>query len=371
MMHDYLTEPHEISIGERNRLSELVEHQVMLVHAKDRYAGLRRMLDASPGLYGIIFCRTKADTIMVADRLSNDGFNIDALHGDLLHEEREVVMKKFRTRQIKLLAATDVAARGLHINDLSHVIHYSIPEDQNTYTHRSGRTGRAGKTGSSLVIVHAREKFKLERIEKILGQEFKSYAIPTCGTIARIQLQQLLRQADPIEASVEEISATLDSVEGLDPVALKKTRKTIEFYRVSPELSTTPEKVKPKPKKAGSITGREAREKHVPREMTAGMIELVVNLGKRNELTAERLGELINGCGQVVKLGRINIVDMQTYFEVPYPLSNEIINHFKQTPTEFCGRPVNLAFAGNARPAEPKNEKSRNGKRPFGRKKNY
>ena len=353
MMHNYMNDPHQITIGARNSLSELVEHHCLLVHAKDRYAGLRRMLDATPGIYGLIFCRTKADTQLISDRLNNDGFKTAALHGDLLHEQREVVMKRFHSHQFELVVATDVAARGLHINDLTHVIHYTIPDDQNTYTHRSGRTGRAGKRGISLIIIHAREKFKLERIEKILGQTFKNIAIPTGKEIGRIQLQNLLNQPVPADTTLDEISATLETLvasEELDAHALMNVRKTVDYYRVTPDLSCKPEKVKPRNKPVDSISGREARQKHVPRKMTEGMIELVVNIGKRNELNEQGLSKLINGCGLTIKLGRINIVDMQTYFEVPYHLSHKVINHFKETPTKFCGRPINIAFAGNAKP---------------------
>jgi ATP-dependent RNA helicase DeaD len=366
MMHTYMNDPHEIAIGERNTLSELVEHQVLLVHAKDHYAGLRRILDATPGIYGLIFCRTKADTQLVADRLTTDGVKAAALHGDLVHEEREAVMKQFRAHQVEVVVATDVAARGLHINDLTHVIHYTIPDDQNTYTHRSGRTGRAGKRGISLAIIHAREKFKLERIEKILGQTFGKRRIPSGETIGRILLQHLINQSVPSDTTLDQVSARLDTLAAsgeVDAQALMKVRKTVDYYRAVPELSSEPEKVKPRQKSADSISGREARQNHVPREMTEGMIELVANIGKRNGLSEESLNELINGCGSSITLGRINIVEMQTYFEVPYPRSQEVINHFKQNPAEFDGRPLNIAFAGNAKPVETKRSSPRGGKR--------
>ncbi|MCK5922118.1 MAG: hypothetical protein KAG66_14340, partial [Methylococcales bacterium] len=327
---------------------------------------LRRMLDATPGIYGIIFCRTKADTQLISDRLNNDGFRTAALHGDLLHEEREAVMKQFHTHEVKIVVATDIAARGLHINDLTHVIHYTIPDDQNTYTHRSGRTGRAGKRGVSLVIIHAREKFKLERIEKILGQTFKKIPIPSGKTIGRILLQNLLPPSAASDATLAEISTTLETLTAsaaIDAQALMQARKTVDYYRVAPELSSEPEKVKPRNKPADSISGREAREKHVPRKMTEGMIELVVNSGKCNALSEESLRELMNQCGKTIPLKRINIVEMQTYFEVAYPRSHEIIAHFKQTPTEFGGRPLNIAFAGNAKPVEAKRSNPRGGKR--------
>jgi ATP-dependent RNA helicase DeaD len=246
------------------------------------------------------------------------------------------------------------------------VIHYAIPDDQNTYTHRSGRTGRAEKKGISLVIIHAREIFKLERIEKILGQTFKKSPIPSGETIGRSLLQNLLPQSEHSDATLDEISATLETLtasEAIDARALKNARETVNYYRVAPELSSEPEKVKPKNKTASGITGREAREQHVPRKMTEGMIELVVNIGKRNALSEEGLSELINQCDKTIPLGRINIVEMQTYFEVPYPLSHEIINHFKQHPTEFGGRPLNIAFAGNAKPVDHKRSNPQGGKR--------
>jgi len=366
MMDTYMDDPHEIAIGERNTLSELVEHQVLLVHAKDHYAGLRRYLDATPGIYGIIFCRTKADTQLISDRLNHDGFMTAALHGDLLHDEREEVMKQLHTHQINLVVATDIAARGLHINDLTHVIHFRIPDEQNTYTHRSGRTGRAGKKGISLVIIHAREKFKLERIETILGKTFKNIPIPLGEEIGRNQLQHLLTSSEVAEASLDEISATLETLTAskkIDAQVLINVGKTVDYYRLAPELSREPESLRPRNKTAGSISGREARENHVPREMTEGMIELVVNVGKRNELNEEGLSELIKGCGSPIEFGRINIVDMQTYFEVPYSFSHEVINHFKQNPTEFGGRPINVAFAGNAKPVDSKRPNPRGGTR--------
>ncbi len=357
MMDTYMDDPHEITVGERNTLSGLVEHQVMMVHAKDHYAGLRRFLDATPEIYGLIFCRTKADTQLISDRLNHDGFMTAALHGDLLHEEREAVMQQFRNRKIQIVVATDIAARGLDIPELTHVIHTRIPDEQNTYMHRSGRTGRAGKSGVSLVILHAKEKFKLERIEKILGQTFKQIPIPSGEEIGRIQLQHLLNRSEGADLSLDEIAAklaTLHASEEVDAQKLRTVRETVKFYLVTPELSNEPEKIRPRQKTATGITGREARENHVPRDMTEGMIELVINLGKRNELNEESLQELINGCGTAIELGRINIVEMQSYFEVFYPCSHEVINHFKQTPTKFGGRPVNVAFAGNAKPVAAK-----------------
>lgn len=364
MARNNMNQPHEITVGSRSAVAETIEHEYVLAHAKDRYAALRRVVDATPSIFGIIFCRTKVETQMVSDRLNTDGYHTAALHGDLTQSERDVVMKKFRTHKTQLLVATDIAARGLDVNDLTHVIHYVIPDDFNTYTHRSGRTGRAGKTGVSIVIIHLREHFKLERIEKVLGKEIVQRPIPTGNDIRRIQLLDLAErlrdcpvEPELLETGGEEMGgllAGLSKEELLQRMALLEKRALLQYYRDTPDLSTAPEKVRPKQKPENSISGREAREAHVARQMTAGMIEMVVNIGKRNALTADRLNELMQtaNLGPTLELGRVNIVEMQSYFEVPYTLSTDLINHFKKEPTKFDGRLLNVALAGNAKPAE-------------------
>ncbi|MFC1467316.1 DEAD/DEAH box helicase [Verrucomicrobiota bacterium] len=371
MARNNMNDPHEITIGSRSAVAETVQHEFVMAHAKDRYAALRRVADGCPGIFGIIFCRTKMETQMVSDRLNADGYNSAALHGDLTQEERDLVMRKFRKHQTQLLVATDIAARGLDVNDLSHVIHYVIPDDFNTYTHRSGRTGRAGKTGVSIAIIHLREHFKLERIQKVLGKEIAQRAIPTGQEIGRIQLLNLAERlrdypADPelLADNLEEMCAVLKDVskeELIQRIALMEQRPRLEYYRDTPDLSTEPEKVRPKQKPENSISGREAREAHVPRQMTPGMIELVANIGKRNKVTAALLKELIDtaGVGAPVQIGRLNIVDMQTYFEVPYALSTDLINYFTKNETLFDGRRFKVALAGNAKPAESPKRKPR------------
>nr|WP_281281153.1 DEAD/DEAH box helicase [Pontiella sulfatireligans] len=188
---NYMQHAHEITVGSRNAGSEGVSHEYCAVHAKDRYRALRRIVDAQPDMYGIIFCRTRLETQQVADNLRRDGYSAEPLHGDLSQQARDGVMKKFRGKQIPLLVATDVAARGLDVNDLTHVINYNLPDDLSTYTHRSGRTGRAGKSGISIAIIHQREYPILTRIESELGKKFTQRLVPTGSEIAESRLMSL------------------------------------------------------------------------------------------------------------------------------------------------------------------------------------
>ena len=192
----YMREPKEIVVGTRNEGAANVRHVYYMVSARDKYATLKRVADFNPNIYAIVFCRTRRDTQEVADALIQDGYNADALHGDLSQQQRDLTMRKFRDRVTKMLVATDVAARGLDVDDLTHVINYGLPEDTAVYTHRSGRTGRAGKTGVSVAIIHSREKGRLREIERIIGKTFEHKDVPTPDRIIEKQLYSL---ADRIE----------------------------------------------------------------------------------------------------------------------------------------------------------------------------
>ena len=176
---NYLRDPKEITIGTRNEGNKNVNHLYYMVHAKDKYLALKRIVDYYPQIYGIIFCRTRKETQEIADKLIQDGYNADSLHGELSQQQRDLVMQKFRQRHLQLLVATDVAARGLDVDDLTHVIHYGLPDDTESYTHRSGRTGRAGKTGTSIAIMNLREKGRMREIEKIINKKFVAGEMPT------------------------------------------------------------------------------------------------------------------------------------------------------------------------------------------------
>jgi ATP-dependent RNA helicase DeaD len=201
----YMTNPYEISVGKKNTGAENVEHHYYLIHAKDRYIALKRVADINPNIYGIIFCRTRAETKDVADKLMQDGYNADALHGDLSQAQRDYVMARFRNKHLQMLVATDVAARGLDVNNLTHIINYNLPDDPEIYIHRSGRTGRAGKKGISVTLIHLREKGKLRQVEKKVNKTFIQKPVPSGNEICEKQLFSLIDKMEKIEVNEAEI----------------------------------------------------------------------------------------------------------------------------------------------------------------------
>ncbi|MEG1580075.1 MAG: DEAD/DEAH box helicase, partial [Bacteroidaceae bacterium] len=205
----YLHDAKEIVVGSRNEGAENVNHQYFLVHAKDKYFALKRIVDFYPKIYGIVFCRTRLETQDIADKLIQDGYSAEALHGELSQAQRDVTMQKFRQHRIQLLVATDVAARGLDVNDLTHVINYGLPDDIESYTHRSGRTGRAGKQGTSICIIHMREKGKTKQIEKIIGRKFEVGKMPTADEICTKQLYKVMDEIERVEVNEEQIAPFL------------------------------------------------------------------------------------------------------------------------------------------------------------------
>ncbi|MGM9823113.1 MAG: DEAD/DEAH box helicase, partial [Muribaculaceae bacterium] len=209
---NYMHDPEEIVVGSRNEGAENVRHIYYMVHARDKYLALKRVADYCPSIYGIIFCRTRRETQEVADWLISDGYNADSLHGDLSQAQRDLVMKKFREHNIQLLVATDVAARGLDVDNLTHVINYGLPDDIATYTHRSGRTGRAGKTGVSVSIVHLREKGKIKDIEKRIGKSFERKEVPSPKDIITKQLFNLADRLEKVSVDEDQINEYLPGI---------------------------------------------------------------------------------------------------------------------------------------------------------------
>ena len=209
---NYLRDPKEITIGTRNEGNKNVNHLYYMVHAKDKYLALKRIVDYYPQIYGIIFCRTRKETQEIADKLIQDGYNADSLHGELSQQQRDLVMQKFRQRHLQLLVATDVAARGLDVDDLTHVIHYGLPDDTESYTHRSGRTGRAGKTGTSIAIMNLREKGRMREIEKIINKKFVAGEMPTGKQICEKQLIKVIDDIEKVKVNEEEIADFLPDI---------------------------------------------------------------------------------------------------------------------------------------------------------------
>lgn len=254
----YMHDPQEFVVGTKNTGAENVRHIYYMVHARDKYLALKRIADDTPNIYGIIFCRTRKETQEIADKLIQDGYNADALHGELSQAQRDTVMKKFRDRVLRILVATDVAARGLDVSDLTHVINYGLPDDIATYTHRSGRTGRAGKTGISIAIIHSRERNSLRDIEKRIGKTFERKEVPTPAHIIEKQLYNLADRLERVKVNEDEIAKYLPGVsrklEWLSGEDLLKRIVSLEFnrlldyYKDAPTIDFIDEKPKKAPK---------------------------------------------------------------------------------------------------------------------------
>lgn len=355
---NYMHKPHEITLGSRNSGAENISHDYYAVHAKDRYRALRRIVDFHPDMYAIIFCRTRLETQMVSDNLRRDGYQAEPLHGDLSQQARDSVMKKFREKQIPILVATDVAARGLDVNDLTHVINYNLPEDLSTYTHRSGRTGRAGKQGTSIAIIHMREHHKIKRIEEKLGSRFTQRLIPTGAEIAGSRLMDLAQKVRGLNVgpglidqhleNMTELLADLPKEELIRRFASLELGEMLLYYRDSYDLNENVGlDASHAPRNKNKKSTREERENHVPRKMTPGMVELVMNIGETNGLSPEKLKSMVNSQSGRMEIGRINIVEKQSYFEVPSREAQSVIDAFSDKRMEVGGRTVSVSMAGN------------------------
>lgn len=324
-LHDYK----EIVVGSRNEGAENVNHIYYLVHAKDKYAALKRIVDYYPRIYGIIFCRTRVETQEVADLLIRDGYNAEALHGDLSQAQRDLTMQKFRQHHTQLLVATDVAARGLDVEDLTHVINYGLPDDVENYTHRSGRTGRAGKRGTSISIIHLREKGKVRIIEKVIGKKFEAGTLPEPQEICTKQLYKVMDEIERIEVNDTEIAPFLPEIfRKLDWLTKEDLIKRIvsrEFGHFLRYYADAPVIEQPADKgiaeKGGDGKSRRERRKsdkavHVAEE---GYARLFINLGKRDNFYAREIINLVNRHvrNSKIEIGRIDLTNNCSFFEVP------------------------------------------------------
>ena len=315
-LHDYK----EIVVGSRNEGAENVNHIYYMVNAKDKYLALKRIVDYYPRIFAIIFCRTKIETQEIADKLIKDGYNAESLHGDLSQQQRDLTMQKFRNHLTQLLVATDVAARGLDVDDLTHVINFGLPDDIENYTHRSGRTGRAGKKGTSISIVHSREKFKIRNIEKEIGKEFVKAEIPSAEEICKKQLYKVMDQIVKTDVDDEEIAPFMQDInryfEYIDKEELIKKIVSLEFgkflayYAEAPEI----EEVKPDRKEKKPQSDKQKLQNKAQK----GYRRLFINLGKRDGFYPGELMQTLNRfVGGRQEVGHIDLLDTISYFEVP------------------------------------------------------
>ncbi len=321
----YMSNAEEITIGQRNVGAETVNHECYVVHQRDRYLALKRIADFYPQMYAIVFCRTRQDTQNVADWLIRDGYNVDALHGELTQAQRDRVMDKFRSRSLQLLVATDVAARGLDVTDLTHVVNYNIPEDPGSYTHRSGRTGRAGKSGTSILIINMREKSKAYRIEKLIGKKFKYRDVPSPRDICKAQLLRLVSRMKEVEVNHAELDAylpeILKSVESMDREELVARFVSLEFnsllayYKNAQQLLPTGNEKRGRDSEADKKGPRNAKQRKLPPDRL--LVRMFVNLGRLDGMNPSRLTGLISHeGGQNIAIGRIDIMRKHSFFDV-------------------------------------------------------
>ncbi len=335
---NYLRNAKEIVIGVKNEGSKNVNHVYFMVHAKDKYLALKRIVDFYPQIYGIIFCRTRIETQEIADKLIQDGYNADSLHGELSQAQRDLVMQKFRQRHLQLLVATDVAARGLDVDDLTHVIHYGLPDDTESYTHRSGRTGRAGKTGTSIAIMNLREKSKMRAIEKIIGKKFVAGELPTGKQICEKQLLKMVDEIEKVKVDEDEIAAflpdvyrKLDWLEKEDIIKRMVSRefnRFLDYYKNAPEIEMPSDSRQGKePKERGEKRGQRSRKAE------AGYARLFLNMGKTDNFYAAQVIDLVNKHtrGQKIEIGRIDLMQNFSFFEVPEEQADDVIRALDRT----------------------------------------
>ena len=325
----YMNNPVEITVGTKNSSAENVSHFYTIVHAKDKYKVLKRIADFEPDIYALVFCRTRRETQEVASKLINDGYNADALHGDLSQAQRDAVMQKFRSRNLHMLVATDVAARGLDVDDLTHVINFSLPDDTEIYTHRCGRTGRAGKTGISISLVHLRERQNLQKIERMVKKPFKAIPIPTGSEICSKQLFNWVSKLENVSTDHQEIEKFLPEIKlklsGLDREELLKRVVSLEFDRFLDDYRHGEDLIDPVPE-TESRSGRPGRNSSRI-QSNEKYTRLFINLGKSDGFFPEQLIDLVNTNtrGRKIPIGKIDLLKTFSFFEVEPSYADELI----------------------------------------------
>ena len=348
---NYLHDHKEIVVGSRNEGAENVNHICYVVNAKDKYLALKRIVDYYPHIYAIIFCRTKIETQEVADKLIRDGYNAESLHGDLSQQQRDLTMQKFRQHTVQLLVATDVAARGLDVDDLTHVINYGLPDDVENYTHRSGRTGRAGKKGTSICIIHTREQYKVRNIEKIIGKEFVEGTLPSPEEICKKQLYKVMDDIMKTDVDEELIAPYMPDImrqfDYIDKEDIMQKVVSITFGRFLNYYKNAPEIIKPTSKrseKGDRKTQRDGRagtsRQRGPRKAEEGYRRLFINLGKQDGFYPGEIMQYVNHHmhGPKQAIGHIDLLPKFSYIEVPADDAEKVMRALNGTT--YKGREV-------------------------------
>ena len=352
----YLRDYREVVVGSRNEGAEHVNHIYYMVNAKDKYLALKRIVDYFPRIYGIVFCRTKVETQEVADKLIKDGYNAEALHGDLSQQQRDLTMQKFRQHLTQLLVATDVAARGLDVDDLTHVINYAMPDDTESYTHRSGRTGRAGKKGTSIAIIHSRERHKIRDVEKAIGKSFNAGKLPTPQEICTKQLFRAIdeiektdvidEQIEPFMTEIRRHFEYVDKEDILKKVVSREFGRFLAYYANAPEIEEVKEGRRKRDdgrRDDGSVDWGSKK----PREgVQKGYSRLFINLGKNDGFYPGEVMQFINRNthGARQQVGHIDLMPSFCTIEVPERDAKKLIRalngafyHNKKVLCKFDG----------------------------------
>ena len=357
---NYMTKPVEITSGEKNAGSENVSHEFYSVTERTRYPALKRIADLNPDIYAIIFCRTRRETQEVADNLIRDGYSADSLHGDLSQGQRDSVMGKFRKRTIKILVATDVAARGLDVTELTHVLNHKLPDQIENYTHRSGRTGRAGNKGISIVLVNGKEKGKLRQIERIIKKKFVEGKVPSGKEIVQNQLMNLIDKVQSTEVNESEMEEFLPSIyeklESLDREELIKKFVSLEFNTMLKYYENSKD-----------LNDLSSRDNSRARTENENMTRFFINIGRKDSLNPGTLIGLINdqNIGDKVEIGSIDILDTFSFFEIDKNFEEKTLEAFASNQPDFEGRSVNIEITKKERSGGGR----RGGRKPFGGKK--
>ena len=344
----YMTDPFELTMGEKNTGNVNIEHEYYIIRARDKYAAFKRIVDFNPDIFGIVFCRTKIETQEIAESLIRDGYNADSLHGDLSQQQRDKVMKRYRERNLQLLIATDVAARGIDVNDVTHVINYSLPDEVENYTHRSGRTARAGKTGVSISIINAKELGKIRQIERGLGKRFVKAEIPTGFDVCEKQLFSIVHKVHNVQVNDEQIEQYLPRImeefkdvskeEFIKRFASIEFNRFLDYYKNAPDLNA--------PVEEGRRFEKDERPGSREHAGKTDYTRLFINLGSVDEFNrGDLLGYICNQSkisGRTV--GKIDVKGVYSFFEVQHADVEKVMTNFKDA--EFKGRPVRIEVSG-------------------------
>ena len=344
---NYMDNPTELTMGTKNTGNVNIEHEYYVVRARDKYAALKRIVDFNPEIFAVVFCKTKMDTQDVAENLIKDGYNADALHGDLSQQQRDKVMQRFRDRNMQLLIATDVAARGIDVNNVTHVVNYSLPDEIESYTHRSGRTGRAGKSGISICIINSKEIGKIRQIERIIGKQFTKAELPTGFDVCEKQLFSLVHKVHNVEVNESQIEqyiprimdefAELSKEDVIKRFASLEFNRFLEYYKNAPDLnaSATDER--------GERGERGARS-----ERNSDFTRLFINLGSVDEFTRGDLLSFVCNNGKISgkNIGKIDLKGVYSFFEVENAIVDTLFSNFKDI--QFNNRGVRIEKSGDA-----------------------